>query len=83
MVNRDLTTGLTALTLLDLVEAAGSLGGGQSARVALRPDDTHAAVQEWCERTGIDVAASGPGWAVIRRRRPPQPCCGESDGGLG
>ena len=72
MVSGDLSAGLTALTLLDLVEAAGSLGEGSSVRVALRPGDSHAAVGHWCERTGNDLAASGPGWAVIRRRRPAQ-----------
>ena len=61
--------GLTAATLLDLMQAAGSLAEGMSARVALRPEDTHDAIGQWCVATGNSVSASGPGWAVIRRGR--------------
>jgi pyruvate-formate lyase-activating enzyme len=63
--------GLSASTLLDLIEAAGSLADGMAARVELRPDDTPAAIRQWCLQTGNDVSASGPGWVVIRRGRPP------------
>lgn len=76
MVNHDegvgLSPGLSALTLLDLIEAAGALADGMSARVELRPDDASVAVQNWCRRTGNLVSASGPGWVVIRRGRPSQ-----------
>lgn len=61
--------GLSAATLLDLMQAAGSLADGMSARVELRPEDTHDAIGQWCVATGNSVSASGPGWAVIRRGR--------------
>ncbi len=67
--------GLTALTLLDLIEAAGSLAEGMTARVDLRPNDTDAGVARWCELTSNELSASGPGWVTIRSgrhdRRPP------------
>jgi pyruvate-formate lyase-activating enzyme len=65
--------GLSASTLLDLVQAAGQLAEGMSTRVELRPDDTPDSVHHWCVRTGNDVAASGPGWVAIRRARPRSP----------
>ena len=60
---------LTPATLLDLIEAAGSLAEGMSARVELRSDDAPAAVRRWCEQTGNELSATGPGWVVIRRGR--------------
>jgi len=59
--------GLRPETVLDLVEAAGSLADGASARVQLRAEDTHAAIERWCLATGNDLSASGPGWVSIRR----------------
>jgi pyruvate-formate lyase-activating enzyme len=59
--------GLSPETVLDLVEAAGALADGASARVQLRAGDSAAAIQHWCEATGNDLSAAGPDWVLIRR----------------
>jgi uncharacterized Fe-S cluster-containing radical SAM superfamily protein len=59
--------GLRPETVLDLVEAAGALAAGASARVQLRAGDSPAAIQQWCLATGNDLSATGPDWVLIRR----------------
>jgi pyruvate-formate lyase-activating enzyme len=61
--------GMSAHTLLELIQAVGSTAVGMTARVALRPGDSTAGVREWCERGGNYLVATGPGWVAVRRGR--------------
>jgi pyruvate-formate lyase-activating enzyme len=61
--------GLTPTTLIELIQAAGSLAGGMTARVDLHPEDAYEAVQRWCEQTGNEMLSLGRGSVVIRRGR--------------